>query len=143
MHIPTVADAVALAAEKHRDAVDKGGAPYILHPLRVMLAMSTDEARRVAVLHDVIEDAGVTPDELRGRGYPEHEVTALVALTKEPGEDYVAFIERVRLDPLAATVKRADLLDNMDVRRLAAFGDAEAKRMARYLAAWKRLSGGQ
>jgi (p)ppGpp synthase/HD superfamily hydrolase len=141
MHTPTIADAVALAAEKHRNATDKGGAPYILHPLRVMLAMTTDEERRVAVLHDVIEDAGVTADELRRRGYPEVEVTALVALTKRPGEAYAKFIERVLLDPLAKTVKRADLLDNMDVRRLAAFGPADAERMARYLAAWKRLSG--
>ncbi|WP_242344126.1 GTP pyrophosphokinase [Anaeromyxobacter terrae] len=143
MHTPTIADAVALAAEKHRDATDKGGAPYILHPLRVMLAMTTDEARRVAVLHDVIEDAGVTPDELQRRGYPDREVAALVALTKRTGEDYATFIERVRPDPLAATVKRADLLDNMDVRRLSAFGAADAERMARYLAAWRRLSGGE
>jgi (p)ppGpp synthase/HD superfamily hydrolase len=140
MHTPTIADAVALAAEKHRNATDKGGAPYILHPLRVMLAMTTDEERRVAVLHDVIEDADVTEDELRQRGYPEREVTALIALTKKPGEDYATFIERVREDDLAKTVKRADLLDNMDVRRLATFGDADAERMARYLAAWKRLS---
>ena len=53
MKTPTVAEAVELAARQHRDATDKGGAPYILHPLRVMMAMTTDEARRVAVLHDV------------------------------------------------------------------------------------------
>jgi (p)ppGpp synthase/HD superfamily hydrolase len=57
---PTVADAIALAAEQRRDALDKGGAPYILRPIRVMLAMTTDEARRVAVLHDVLEDTAVT-----------------------------------------------------------------------------------
>jgi (p)ppGpp synthase/HD superfamily hydrolase len=38
MPASTVADAVALAATKHNGAFDKGGAPYILHPLRVMLA---------------------------------------------------------------------------------------------------------
>jgi hypothetical protein len=142
MPIPTVADAIALAAEKHRNAFDKGGAPYILHPLRVMLAMSTDEARRVAVLHDVIEDTDTKPAELRRLGYPPREVRALLALTKRSREhnDYAAFIERVRKNSLAAVVKRADLEDNMDVRRLAAFGDADAERMARYLAAWKRLS---
>lgn len=142
MTIPTVADAIAFAAENHRDAVDKGGAPYILHPLRVMLAMRTDEARRVAVLHDVLEDTHTTPDDLRRLGYPDREVETLVALTKLPGEhdDYEAFIERVRLDPLATAVKLADLVDNMDIRRLASFGDADAKRMTKYLAAWKRLS---
>ncbi len=144
MTIPTVADAVALAAEQHRDAVDKAGAPYILHPLRVMLAMSTDEARRVAVLHDVIEDTEgrVTADDLRRLGYPEREVEALDALTKRPEEydDYEAFIERVSENPLATIVKRADLEDNMDVRRLAEFGAADAVRIAKYLRAWKRLA---
>jgi hypothetical protein len=144
MPIPTVADAVALAAEKHRDAVDKGGAPYILHPLRVMLAMSTDEARRVAVLHDVLEDTDddFKPDDLRRLGYPEHEIKALVALTKRPEEydDYEAFIERVCRNSLAAMVKRADLEDNMDVLRLAEFGAADAARIAKYLRAWKRLA---
>jgi (p)ppGpp synthase/HD superfamily hydrolase len=143
MNTPTVADAVALAAEMHRDAVDKAGAPYILHPLRVMLAMTTDEARRVAVLHDVIEDSKgrVTPDDLRRLGYPDAEVEALVALTKRPEEydEYEAFIERVRANDLAATVKRADLEDNMDVRRLSDFGVADAERVAKYLRAWRRL----
>src|SRR3954470_21134310 len=100
--LPTVADAIALATEHHRQSKDKGGAPYILHPIRVMLAMTTDDARRVAVLHDLVEDTHVTPDDLRKRGYPEAEIEALHALTKRKGESYDAFIERVRANPLAA-----------------------------------------
>jgi (p)ppGpp synthase/HD superfamily hydrolase len=141
-NVPTIADAIALAAEHHR-GTDKGGAPYILHPIRVMLAMTTDEARRVAVLHDLLEDTKVTAEDLRKRGYPEPDIEALQALTrkKEQGETYEAFVERVRTNPLATIVKRADLVDNMDIRRLSEVGPEEAKRLAKYLRAWKRLQG--
>src|SRR5438067_604623 len=104
---PTVADAIALAASHHRDAADKGGAPYILHPIRVMLAMTTDEARRVAVLHDLLEDTSVTAKDLRRLGYPEREIAALQALTKKESETYEKFIERVLTHPLAVLVKPA------------------------------------
>jgi len=141
-NIPTIADAIALAAEHHRDT-DKGGAPYILHPIRVMLAMTTDEARRVAVLHDLLEDTKVTAEDLRKRGYPEPEIEALRALTRKKGEGetYEAFIERVRKNPLATAVKRADLADNMDVRRLSEVGPNEAESLAKYLRSWKLLQG--
>ncbi len=75
--VPTVAAAIAFAAAKHVDQTDRAGQPYILHPLRVMMAVDTDEARRVAVLHDVVEDCGVSLDDLRALGYPEREVAAM------------------------------------------------------------------
>jgi hypothetical protein len=140
-NVPTIADAIALAAEHHRGAIDKGGAPYILHPIRVMLAMATDESRRVAVLHDLLEDTKVTVEDLRKRGYPEPEIRALQALTRNKDETYDAFIDRVRTNRLATIVKRADLVDNMDVRRLSEVGRKEAERLAKYLRAWKSLQG--
>lgn len=85
--IPTIEDAIAFAAKKHRGQVDKAGEPYILHPLRVMLAMDTDEARRVAVLHDVMEDCGVSRADLEQLGYPPAEIAAVEALTKRPDMD--------------------------------------------------------
>src|SRR4051812_33841586 len=140
-NVPTIADAIALAAEHHRGAIDKGGGPYILHPIRVMLAMTTDEARRVAVLHDLLEDTKVRVEDLRKRGYPEPEIHALQALTRNKDETYEAFIDRVRTNRLATIVKRADLVDNMDIRRLSEVGPKEAERLAKYLRAWKRLQG--
>ncbi|HTY65098.1 MAG TPA: GTP pyrophosphokinase [Alphaproteobacteria bacterium] len=139
MAVPTVEQAIELSLEKHRGRVDKGGAPYVLHPLRVMVAMGSDEERRVAVLHDVVEDSDVTLADLRGRGYPEREVLALDALTRRAAEPYEAFIERVRANPLARTVKRADLEDNMDVRRLASVDEDARERLERYRRAWARL----
>jgi (p)ppGpp synthase/HD superfamily hydrolase len=48
--------AIEIAASAHRGQVDKADKPYILHPLRVMLACTDVTAQIVAVLHDVIED---------------------------------------------------------------------------------------
>lgn len=60
--------AIQLAAAAHNDQTDKAGQPYILHPLRVMLAMATEEERLAAVLHDVLEDCrDITIGDLRDR----------------------------------------------------------------------------
>ena len=48
--------AIKIAVEAHTGQLDKGGNPYILHPLRVMLSLNTEEERVVGVLHDVVED---------------------------------------------------------------------------------------
>jgi (p)ppGpp synthase/HD superfamily hydrolase len=84
--MPTIEDAIALAVEAHRGQRDKSGEPYILHVLRVMLRLDTEAERIVAVLHDVVEDTGRTPDDLRGLGYPEEVVTAVACVTKREGE---------------------------------------------------------
>ncbi|REG24638.1 HD domain-containing protein [Archangium gephyra] len=139
---PTLEDAIALAVEAHRGQRDKAGQTYILHPLRVMMRLETDTERMVAILHDVVEDSPWTLERLRGLGYPEEVLGALDCLTKREGESYEAFIERVLPHPLARRVKRADLEDNMDVRRLPAVTAKDAERLARYRAAWARLQEG-
>ena len=69
MKTPTLEDAIILAADQHRHSEpDKSGAPYILHPLRVMHflgSQASEDERIVAVLHDVVEDCPVTFDDLR------------------------------------------------------------------------------
>jgi len=136
---PTLEDAIALAVEAHRGQRDKAGQTYILHPLRVMMRLETETERMVAVLHDVVEDSPWTLERLRGLGYPEEVLGALDCLTKREGETYEAFIERLLPNPLARRVKRADLEDNLDVRRLPAVTAKDAERLARYRAAWARL----
>ena len=108
--------AIKLAVNAHHLQVDKGGMPYILHPLRVMLACETEDERIVAVLHDVIED---TPTKLEAVAMFGNEVRdALVALTHLKSETYQEYIERVGKNELAATVKLHDLADNMSTNRL-------------------------
>lgn len=126
--------AIQIATEAHDGQVDKGGAPYILHPLRVMLAMSTDEERIVAVLHDVMEDCpAFGPERISQGGFSEAVVDALIALTRRPGETYADFIARVAHNPLATRVKIADMRDNMDLSRIPNPTDKDRKRTDKYL----------
>jgi (p)ppGpp synthase/HD superfamily hydrolase len=115
----TLEQAVAFAALCHEGQKDKVGDTYILHPLRVMGRLRTLAERRVAVLHDVVEDCGVTLWQLRKLGIPAREVRAIDALTRRQGEPYLAFVARAGEDALARRVKLADLADNMDEGRLA------------------------
>jgi hypothetical protein len=110
--------AIRWAAMAHDGQTDKAGQPYILHPLRVMLAQTTANARVAAVLHDVVEDSALfgLGDILGHFGTDVHE--AVDALTRREGEDYFAYIGRCYDNPIARQVKIADLNDNMDTRRV-------------------------
>lgn len=130
-------NAIELAVASHQGQRDKQGQPYILHCLRVMLAVAVQGATDLlpaAVLHDVVEDTGVTPDELPDHGMSTRTVGLLWSLTRLDGESYTSYIERVAMDRQASIVKLADLHDNMgglwklpdqyEARRLAARYDA-------------------
>ena len=132
----TLERAIALASQAHEGQVDKAGAPYILHPLRVMLAQRTDAARIVAVFHDVCEDcAGWTFERLPGEGFTPELIEALRSVTKVDGEDYMDFVRRAAANPVGRTVKMADLRDNLDIRRIAKLADKDLERINRYKAA--------
>jgi (p)ppGpp synthase/HD superfamily hydrolase len=135
----TLECAIAIAASAHEGQVDKAGAPYILHPLRMMLSVRSPEARMAAVLHDVVEDTSVTLEQLRAEGFPEAVLVAVAALTKREGEDYEAFIRRVAADPIAREVKLADLRDNADLSRIADPTEKDWARIEKYRSAIEYL----
>jgi len=66
--------AYAYAAEKHEGQTRRSGEPYITHPLAVatiLTELEMDDATLAAgLLHDVVEDCGVSRDQLaqEGRG---------------------------------------------------------------------------
>ena len=136
----TLDDAILLAAQAHRGQKDRAGAPYILHPLRVMLRLKTEEEMMVAVLHDVVEDSAFALADLERTGFPPHVVEAVDCLTRREGETYEAFIERIKPNSLARRVKLADLEDNLDIRRLPQLGEKDLARLQRYLAAQASLT---
>lgn len=137
--MPFLEDAIALAALAHRGQVDKVGQPYILHPLRVMLRLKSQQERMIAVLHDVVEDTNQTLADLARLGYPPEVILALDKLTIRPGEEYEDFIARLGPDPVARRVKLADLEDNMDVSRLPEITPKDEKRLDKYRRAQKQL----
>jgi len=128
----TLEAAIALACRAHTGQTDKAGAPYILHPLRLMLKFADQDARMAAVLHDVVEDGGVSWDDLRKLGVPDNVIAAVDGLTRREDESYEAFIGRAAQDPLARRVKIEDVRDNMDLTRIGTLADRDGERVQRY-----------
>lgn len=128
----TLERALVIAAQAHQGTTDKGGAPYILHPLRLMHQMTTADEQIVALLHDVVEDSPWTFDALRAEGFSEEVVSAVDGLTRREGETYEDFNARGVTNPLARRVKLADIEDNMDLRRLGDIGEKDLERLQRY-----------
>jgi HD domain len=146
--VPLLDDAVALATRLHAGQVDKAGEEYIGHPLRVMYAVAQAaapggvnplHAQLAAILHDVVEDTDTTLDDLAALGYPGPVVAALDALSHRPGEPVEDYLARVAADPVAVLVKRADMADNSDPRRLSRLPPDVADRMKTRYAGRVRL----
>jgi len=131
--------AISIAVENHACQVDKAGAPYVLHPLRAMFQMDTELEMIVAVLHDVVEDADVTPDDLRMAGFDNEVIEAVDSVTNRDGESYNDFIVRAGSNPIGYKVKMADLHDNLDLARIAEPTPKDYRRLAKYEKAIKTL----
>jgi (p)ppGpp synthase/HD superfamily hydrolase len=129
----TLERAIVIAAEGHAGVKDKAGAPYILHPLRMMLALSSPDERIVAVLHDLCEDCpGWTFDRLRAEGFADHIINALDSVTKREGEDYETFVRRAAANPIGRQVKLADLRDNSQLSRISQPTQRDFDRIEKY-----------
>jgi (p)ppGpp synthase/HD superfamily hydrolase len=137
--MPSLEDAISLAAEAHRGQKDKAKAPYILHPLRVMLRMENDADRTLAVLHDVLEDSDMTVRDLQKAGYPTEIVEAITYLTRLKEEEYDQFIERVKGNSLAVKIKIADLEDNLNFERIKEPNEDDLRRYEKYRRALAKL----
>ncbi|MFN9112829.1 MAG: GTP pyrophosphokinase [Bacteroidota bacterium] len=131
--------AIYIALQAHKGKADKGGSSYILHPLRVMLAMETTEEKIVAVLHDVVEDSRFTIQQLKQEGFSKKILDAVSLLTKTENQNYENYISAIRKNPLATKVKLADLKDNMDKSRLKKITEGDLTRIKKYKAALKQL----
>lgn len=114
--------AIWLATEIHYGQYDKGGNPYILHPLHLMNQLLFDiELAIIAVLHDVIEDSNgrITLEMLRDYGYSERVLIALDLLTHNPEDDYLTvYIVAIAGNYDTIRVKRKDLEHNSDITRM-------------------------
>lgn len=77
--------AIILAIKAHKGQVDKAGDDYILHPIRVMAKLETEEERIIGVLHDVVEDTDITFEQLKEEGFSPEVISALKCLTRKNG----------------------------------------------------------
>ena len=133
--------AIREAVKAHGDVMNKDGTPYILHPIRLMMAAHGPTDQAVAILHDTIEDTDLTLEKLTALGFPSYIVLAVDDLTKRSGEEYEDFLHRIWLNPIAVRVKLLDLYDNIDVTRLPELGEWELQRTAKYHRAIQFLKG--
>lgn len=128
----TLERAIALAAQGHAGQVDKAGEPYILHPLRVMMRVSTTEERIVAVIHDLLEDSAISTNDMVREGFSNTIIKAALALTRQEDESYNDFARRAAKNSIACKVKLADLEDNLDLSRIPAPTEKDFARIQKY-----------
>jgi (p)ppGpp synthase/HD superfamily hydrolase len=124
--------AIELALKYHKGQIKNGtGEEFILHVLRVMIKMDSEDEKISAVLHDIIEKSNCTHDILKEQGFSNKIINTVDALSKRKGEDYSDYIKRVKKDPIAVKVKIADLEDNMDIRNIKDITSIDIEKMNR------------
>ena len=125
---------LVLATNSHANQFDKGGNPYILHPIAVMhlLGDADEETRCIALGHDIVEDCNVTYKQLGELGFTPRIIEGIRSLTKIPGESYDEYKTKVKANPDAVRVKIADLTHNTDIRRLKGVAAKDMARMEKY-----------
>ena len=128
--------AIAIAALAHQNQTDRGGHAYILHPLRAMMRLRTEDTDLmcIAVLHDSIEDSegAITIDTLMAEGFSPRVLAALKLLTHDPAEPYDEYVKRISTNKDATRVKLEDLRDNSDITRLKGVRQKDFERVQKY-----------
>ena len=132
--------AIKIAVDAHLGQKDKAGAPYILHLLRVMAGVEGESEKIVAILHDIVEDTSITIEDLESEGFSDEICAGVHAMTKIDGEDYDAYLQRVKHNPIAHHVKLADLKDNMNLLRLPELSPELFQKYSKYHQAWQYLT---
>lgn len=129
--------ALMIAIQAHSGQTDKQGKPYILHPLAVASQLDSLELKTIALLHDTIEDSWVSKEFLLDNGIPEELVEVIALLTKPKDMPYEDYLRRVKTNPMALAVKKADLAHNTSPERAEGLND---HRRAKYELAKRILS---
>ena len=128
IYTPLTNRAMQIAYEAHHGQVDKCGMPYIFHPYHLAEQMEDEYAVCVALLHDVLEDTDF-PQEILEKEFPIAVMEAVDLLTHKEGVPYLEYVEKLKDNPLARTVKLADLIHNCDSTRLHLEGEAAQRRL--------------
>ena len=110
--------ALIVATIQHAGVYDKGGKPYIEHPLGVARYCNGVLETVVALLHDTIEDTDLTLNDLGILGFNRYIVDAVEGVTKLKGEPYDQFIDRCVKNDISRAVKKADIKHNTEPERL-------------------------
>ena len=126
--------AMVLAYSAHHGQFDKGGVPYIFHPIHLAEEMDDEISTCVALLHDTVEDTSVTLEDL-AKEFPAEVVNAVRLLTHSEDVDYFDYVRAIKQNPIAVKVKLADLRHNSDLTRLEEITPEALERVEKYKAA--------
>jgi len=110
--------ALKLCFDAHKEQTDQSGMPYVFHPFHVAEQMHDEDSTIVALLHDVVEDTDYTLEDLQKLGFNSNVIEAIGLLTHAPEVPYVDYLEKIKANELAKTVKLADIMHNSDHTRL-------------------------
>ncbi len=141
LYTPMTNEAMRVCYMAHRGQLDKSGVPYVFHPYHLAEQMTTEDEVCVALLHDVQEDTDVTEEQLRAHGFNERVLEALRLLTHDPRVPYEDYVQALASNPLARTVKIADLCHNSDQTRRETTTDSDRRRQQKYARALRILEG--
>lgn len=139
MESPQAQIAKKIATRAHAGQFDKAGRPYIEHPEHVAKDVCGDKAKALAWLHDVVEDTDTTFAELAATGIDDEVIEALRLLTHDESVPYFEYVNAIKSNALARTVKLSDLRHNSDLSRLKEITDWDLQRRDKYLQAIKIL----
>ena len=128
IYTPLTNRAMQIAYEAHHGQLDKCGMPYIFHPYHLAEQMEDEYAVCVALLHDVLEDTDY-PREALAAEFPAVVMEAIDLMTHKEGVPYLEYVEKIKPNALARTVKLADLTHNCDKTRLHLEGEAAQRRL--------------
>lgn len=133
--------AMKICFEAHKNQLDKSGMPYVFHPFHLAEQLEGEYEVCAALLHDVMEDTGASPDDLRKKGIPEAVIEALLLLTHDKSVPYLEYVAKIGENPVARAVKLADLRHNSDLSRLDTVTEKDRKRVLKYKQAVEILGG--
>ena len=135
IYTPKTKMALKLCFEAHKEQVDKSGMPYVFHPFHLAEQMNTEETTIVALLHDLVEDTDYTIEALVDMGFDKSITDAIALMTHADNVAYMDYVRAIKDNPIAKTVKLADLKHNSDLTRLETVDEKALSRREKYLKA--------
>ena len=127
--------ALRLCFKAHKDQLDRSGMPYVFHPFHLAEQMNTEETTIVALLHDLVEDTDYTIEDLVDMGFDKSITDAIALMTHADNVAYMDYVRAIKDNPIAKTVKLADLKHNSDLTRLEIVDEKALSRREKYLKA--------
>lgn len=132
IYTPLTKRAIHLCFAAHKEQTDKSGMPYVFHPFHLAEQMSNEYTTITALLHDVVEDTDYTLSDLEEMGFPKEVVDAIALMTHDKAVPYMEYVAKIKENPIARTVKLADLRHNSDTTRLDAVDEKALQRVEKY-----------